>query len=67
MKLIAVDIKTRLSYFEQKGFNDTSALERIYKNFSKDNPKTFKFKVEGGRGVSKKTEKQLKKMLLKTL
>lgn len=43
------------------------AMERIYKNFNKDNPKTFKFKVEGGRGVSKKTEKQLKKMLLKTL
>ena len=43
------------------------AMKRIYQNLSKNNPKTFKFKVEGDRGVSKKTEKQLKKMLLKTL
>lgn len=43
------------------------AAERIYKDFQKGNPEAFRFKMEGGRGVSIKTEKQLKRMLLTTL
>lgn len=44
-----------------------NAADLIYKNFNSDNPKAFRFTKDNSRGVSKNTEKQLKKMLLATL